>query len=79
MQEPIKEVPKTRVIMCILWNTARVERKATVTEIKIEPTENKSGFGERNTTISIRITMSIEIVAIVEISREAEVELLWLW
>ena len=27
MQEPISEVPNTRVITCILWNTARVAAK----------------------------------------------------
>ena len=75
MHEPISEVTKTSVITCILWNTARVASTATPSEIKMEPTEYTSGRTDRKMKIKRIITASMETVAIIEISRLAEVEL----
>ena len=78
MQEPISEVPNTRVITCILWKTASVATKAIPTERTIDPTEKSNGFIERKIKIKRIITASIETAAIRVISRLAEFELSWL-
>ena len=75
MHEPIREVPNTKVIMCISRKTEIVARNAATIEIKIEPAEKMTGFGLLKTKIKIAITTSIEIVAIIEISRAAAFEL----
>ena len=52
---------------------------ATPREVKIEATENTIGRTERKIKIKRIITASMDTVAIIEISRLAELELSWLW
>ena len=74
MQEPIREVPKTRVRACTCPKIAAVMEKAKHTASKIEEKAAKIGRGVRKTKISMARTASRESVEIRLISKLAFVE-----
>ena len=76
MHEPISEVPKTKVKMCIFPKIASVAKIAIRLDHKIEPMLNRIGEGRWKIKSRITRTAVIEIVEIVEISFVALEELL---
>ena len=76
MQEPINEVPKTRVRICIFPKIARVVQTAVPVDHKIDAILNTIGWALLKIKRRIVRTTRSEIVEIREISFVAFVELL---
>ena len=76
MQHPINEVPKIKVSMWIFPKTKWLNPIAVPTEIKMDKSENASGTKERKIKISITTTIKRLKVEMMEISLEADMELL---